>query len=107
MKIDWKLMWEVYVPTMMNGKPIKTKYHKEWDKVVREIAGGLSIAAPVKGQYLGEEDEEVQEERIIPVRIACSSNEIQDILRFTLQHYNQEAVLCHKVSDEAIIVTKD
>jgi len=39
-----KEMWEILVPTLhANGKPIKTRYHKVWDKKVIEITGGLTV----------------------------------------------------------------
>ena len=38
-------LWEILVPTIhsSNGKPIRTRFHKVWDKKVREISGGLTI----------------------------------------------------------------
>jgi hypothetical protein len=99
-------MWEILVPTVMNDHPIRTVHHKQWDQRVRGIAGGLSIFPPLKGQYLGEGDE-LQEERVIPVRIVCNERKIEEIIRFTLSHYNQEVVLCYEISNNAILATRD
>lgn len=40
---------------------------------------------------------------MIPVRIACSREEIDKIIDITIKHYNQLAVMAYKVSDEVII----
>ena len=44
-------LYEILVPTKYgdNEKPIRTKHHKEWDKYVRKISGGLTILTPGKG----------------------------------------------------------
>lgn len=47
-----KYIWEILVPTMMNEKPVRTKHHKEWDKLVKKITGGLTIAPPGKGYWV-------------------------------------------------------
>jgi hypothetical protein len=40
---------------------------------------------------------------MIPVRIACSREQITTIIDFTLVYYDQLAVMAHKVSDEVIL----
>lgn len=40
---------------------------------------------------------------MIPVRILASREEIDKIVDFTIQYYDQEAVLCYKLSDEVIL----
>ena len=98
-------MWEILVPTIKRktGKPIKTKFHKRWDDKVREISGGLTILAPVKGQWISLENE-LFNDRMIPVRIIVKSKEdIEKIVEITLKHYEELAVLCYKVSEEVIL----
>lgn len=99
-------MYEILVPCQYNtGKPVRTKHHKEWDKVVRKITGGLTIFKPVKGQWLSSNNT-LYEERMIPVRIACTRKQIEAIMNFSLGHYRQLAMLAYLVSDEVIYIEK-
>ena len=86
-------LFEVLVPTKYGDtlKPISTKHHKNWDAVVRKISGGLTIFKPSKGQWVYDND--LSEERIIPVRVMCSENQIKQIITFTIKHYRQKAVM--------------
>ena len=98
-----KGMWEILVPTKNNeGKPYRTRYHRVWDAKVREISGGLTIMPVVKGQWL---DGAVlyHNERMIPVRIVATREEIEKIIDVTLVYYSQKAVLAYKVADEVIL----
>lgn len=98
-------LWEILVPTIFgnNNKPVSTKHHKQWDKRVRDISDGLTILKPAKGQWVDKSTNKLYEERIIPVRIACTRPEIEKIINFTIKHYRQLAVMCYKISDEVII----
>ena len=97
-------LYEILVPTIYGDtqKPISTKHHKQWDLRVRNITGGLTILSPGKGQWLN--NGELWDERVIPVRIMCSKEDIQRIVQITLQHYRQKAVMYYKVADEVEIV---
>lgn len=98
-----KLLWEILVPTISNeGKPYRTRYHRVWDAKVREISGGLTIMNPVKGQWISS-DEKLFAERMIPVRIIATKNEIENIVDMTIEYYDQLAVLAYKVSDDIIL----
>lgn len=96
-------MYEVLVPTIMNKKPVRTRHHKNWDKYVRNISKGLTILKPAKGQWLENESNELYEERVIPVRVACTRQQLEQILEFTIGHYNQIAVMAYKISNEVIM----
>ncbi len=98
-------LWEILVPTTFgdNQKPVRTKHHKQWDEKVREISGGLTILKPAKGQWVDKSSNKLYEERIIPVRVACTRQDIEKIIDFTIRHYRQIAVMCYKISDEVII----
>ena len=98
-------MYEILVPTMMTGKPVRTKHHKKWDEYVRKISGGLTILKPAKGQWLDNTDL-LHEERVIPVKIACTDKQLRQILKFTIKHYKQLAVMAYKISEEVIILHK-
>jgi predicted HAD superfamily Cof-like phosphohydrolase len=93
-----KELWEILVPCVMNGKPVRTRHHKEWDKVVRSFAGGLTILMPAKGQWIEPGTSELHEERVIPVRIACTRKQIHRIVEFTIKHYQQKAVMAYLLS---------
>lgn len=100
-------MWEILVPTVRNdGRPIRTRFHRVWDLKVREISGGLTIMAPSKGQWKSQSGEWFLE-RMIPVRILATKDQIGHIIDLTLEYYKQEAVLCYAISDNVIMKLKD
>jgi hypothetical protein len=95
-------LWEILVPTVKNeGKPFRTRYHRVWDKQVYEITGGLTILRPTKGKWVHQG--KTYEERNIPVRVACSREQLMLILKFTKEYYDQLAIMAYKISDEVII----
>lgn len=103
-------MWEILVPTVRRlspGKFYTTRYHKVWDSKVREITGGLTIMSPAKGQWLNPTTGEFFNERMIPVRILASREEMEQVINLTLKYYDQLAVLCYKISDEVILKYRD
>lgn len=97
-----KELWEILVPCAWNsGRPIRTRHHRRWDERVRAISGGLTVMKPAIGQWVNEGA--VYHERMIPVRIACTREQIQLIMDITAKHYEQLAVMAYRVSDEVII----
>ena len=99
-----KQLWEILVPTVYNsGKSVRTRHHKEWDKVVRSISGGLTIFAPVKGQWICNSTGRLFCERMIPVRIACTEKQIAKIAKFSIKHYKQLAIIVYRISDKVTI----
>jgi len=98
-------LWEVLVPCVSNeGKPFRTRHHREWDRQVRLLTGGLTIFKPALGQWVNPEDGELFKERMIPVRIMCDEATAIQIANRVKKHYNQLAVMIYRVSDMAIIV---
>jgi len=98
-------MWEILLPTERRREPGKfytTRYHRVWDGKVRAITGGLTILTPAKGQWVSP-DGKLFKERMIPVRIAATREQIEQIIDLTLEYYDQLVVICYKVSDEVII----
>lgn len=99
-------LYEILVPTKFGfpdpTRAIKTRHHKQWDKVVRSISGGLTLMTPSKGQYL--HGKELMEEKVIPVRIACEEKDMRKIVQFTLAHYRQKAVMYYELSNKVYIV---
>jgi hypothetical protein len=96
-------MWEILVPTVRNdGRPIKTRFHRVWDSKVRTITGGLTILPVSKGQWVSPNGE-LFVERMIPVRIACSHEQIEQIITMTIKYYEQLAVMAYLIADEVIL----
>lgn len=103
MTIERKL-WEILVPTVRNdGRPFRLRYHRVWDERVKAISGGLTIVAPVRGVWVSPTNEEFRE-RMIPVRIMCTRDEILSIAEMSKSYYEQEAMMVYKVADEVFIV---
>jgi hypothetical protein len=103
-------MWEILVPTerrLEPGKYYTTRYHRVWDQKVRYITGGLTIMSPARGQWINPTTNELFTDRMIPVRIVASREEIEKVIDITLKYYDQLAVLCYKISDEVIIKYKE
>lgn len=100
-------MWEILVPTVRRdgGKPYTTRYHRVWDAQVRKITGGLTVLTPAKGQWVSKEGE-LHAERMIPVRIVCTREQIETIIDITIGYYDQLAVLAYKISSEVILKHK-
>jgi hypothetical protein len=96
-------IYEILVPTIMNdGKPIRVRYHRVWDEKVRKITGGLTIVPPVKGQWVNPEGE-LFSERMIPVRVACTEEQIEEIADMTAAYYKQEAIMYYLISNQVKI----
>ncbi len=96
-------LYEILVPCQTNaGKPIRTKQHREWDRRVRRITGGLTVLPPTKGQWVSPSGE-LFAERMIPVRIAADAFQIAQIADMTAKFYDQEAIMYYKISDEITI----
>lgn len=101
-----KKLWQILVPTVRNdGRPFRLRYHRVWDSKVRELSGGLTVTPPVKGQWV-DDDGTLYAERMIPVNILATDEEIERIVDMTIQYYEQIAVMYYLVSDQAFIKRK-
>jgi len=95
--------WEILVPTTRpDGRPIKVRYHKVWDKMINGIAGGCTVLKPTKGKWVAP-DGAIFEERMIPIRIGCTKEQIDIIIDLTLEYYDQKAVIAYRISNEVIL----
>lgn len=102
-----KLLFEILIPTIRNdGRFFRKRYHKVWDKKVRQISGGLTIPTPAKGQWISKCGT-IYEERVIPVRLVCTKEEMNMIADFSAKYYEQLAIMFYKVSDDVSIVHYD
>lgn len=97
-------LWEILVPTVRNdGRPFRLRYHRVWDERVKAISGGLTIVSPVNGVWVSPSDETFKE-RMIPVRIMCTKDEIIDIAHMSKDYYEQLAIMVYLVSTEVFII---
>ncbi len=95
--------YEILVPTVSNdGKPFRTRYHRVWDEKVRAITGGLTIIPPIRGQWISSQGE-LFKERMIPVRIACSKEQMDKIAYITAEYYKQKAIMYYLISEQVTI----
>ena len=107
--MDETRLWEILVPTVRreNGKPYTTRFHRVWDAKVRGISGGLTILQPAKGQWVSPDDNELFEERMIPVRFIATEEQKDRIADMTCVYYDQLAVLCYAVGSRVTMRTLD
>jgi hypothetical protein len=97
------MLWEILVPCQTNqGKPIRTRQHKEWDRRVRRITGGLTVLSPAKGQWVSPSGK-LFCERMIQVRIAATYTQMEQVSDLTAAFYEQEAVMFYKLSNSVTI----
>lgn len=90
-------LYEILVPTVKNKcdtkkKWFSLKYHRIWDAKVRAITGGLTILPVNIGQWLNPTSGELFIERMIPVKIFATQEQIDQIADITANHYNQLAI---------------
>lgn len=114
-----KVLYEILVPTIYGDtlRPIRTAHHKNWDKRVIAITGGMTILSSARGKWTHEGVE--YPEKVIPVRVMVEEREkecprfdgskdydksqITNIIKFTLSHYRQKAVMFYVVSNNVQI----
>lgn len=91
--------WEVLVPCVRNnGRPISTRCHREFDRQLRRITGGLTVMPPVRGQWVSPSGE-LFVERMIPVRVVATEPQIEAVADLAARYYDQQAILYYRVSD--------
>ena len=95
-------LYEVLVPASFGKSRFTYEHHKEWDAFVLEIAGGLTIMRGAKGEWINPSGK-IFRDRIIPCRVACTAEQLDKIINFTIKHYDQEAVMAYRIGKEVII----
>lgn len=110
-------MWEILVPHRMgkhdkyredktlpkSNKVIHLDYHRNWDAKVRAITGGLTICKAINGQWVDTTTGKTYKEIMIPVRIACTEEQIKEIAEMTMKYYFQKAIFVSLVSEKTFI----
>jgi hypothetical protein len=82
-------LWELLVPANRN--------HKGFDEHISNCYTGSTIYPTILGYWKGEREQSV------PVRIACTDEQILEIIDFTKKYYLQEAIIAYKISSKVII----
>ena len=96
-------LYEILVPCSRNdGTPIRTRQHREWDRRVRKLTGGLTVLPPGRGQWQSPTGQ-LFSERMIPVRIATTRDVMERVADITAKFYEQEAVMFYVISTEVVI----
>lgn len=83
---------------------IAMSHHYEWDDYVRKVAGGVTIFRSAQGEWVEPETNRRYSERMIPVQVACSREDMLKIATFTKEHYNQKKVFFYEVSNRVFIL---
>lgn len=99
-------LWEVLVPTVGNdGRPFSVRHHRQWDAHVKDIAGGMTLVSPVRGSWVDPDSGHDFTERMIPVQISCTREQIIEICKETARFYDQLAVMAYLISDQTVLIT--
>jgi len=102
-----KSLWEILVPTYSNeGLEFSLEHHKKWDDKIRSLSGGLTILRTARGQWI-DPDGKLFFDKMIPVRVYCAEHEIEEIIQFTMSHYEQKAVMAYQVSSYVKLIRRD
>lgn len=101
-------MWEVLVPTHDNdGQKYPLEHHQQWDGFIQNLCGGQTLLKVARGRWVDRTSGKLYDETVIPVRIACTHEQLEQIGEFTLSHYNQIEVLTYLVSEQVIFFRAD
>lgn len=99
-------LWEILVPTISNrGRPFTVRHHRQWDAHVKALAGGMTLVQPVRGSWVEPVTGLAFTERMIPVRIMCTREQIVEICKETARFYDQLAVFATLVATETVLIT--
>ena len=102
-EISRKGLWEILVPTTRNdGRPFHTRYHRVWDREVERISGGMTLMPVANGRWTAPDGTRYAE-RMIPVRILATRDEMSRIVDYTIRYYEQLAVLAYEISSNVIL----
>ena len=95
-----KALWEILIPA------IGEESSKAWYSFVRQFSDGITILKDARGEWVSPNGITF-EDYMIPIRIICTKDEIDLIVDFTVNFFDQEAVLAYKLSDDIILRSKE
>ncbi len=97
-------VWKIYVPTRFNtGGIIPIEHHNTWDKAMSEQVGGLTLLGTVKGMWTNEYSDMFKERMIVVMLLVSNERDIPNVIKFTKEHYRQEAILIIDTHEDAYI----
>lgn len=67
------------------------KHHRIFYKFILNLSKGYSVLSELEGVWQNEKGT-IYQEKMIPVRIACTDEQIKEIAEFAKTHYEQEAI---------------
>ncbi len=84
---------EMYAKLDFNkdGTIFNKAHHGTFIRKVLTVAGGYSWLPEIDGAWVNSHCEVVKE-KMIPIRVACTDENIKEIASFAKQHYEQEAI---------------
>ncbi len=96
-------LFEILIPVSSNdGIEFGSYHHAKWDFMVVSLTGGLTRFGSVDGQWRSPSGE-IFVEKMIPVRIACTQEQIDEIADFSAKHYKQQAMMYYLISSAVTI----
>ena len=90
-------LYEILIPVADNeGRKFTTRHHRQWESIVRDMAGGLSVCPALMGQWV--DNGRVYREKMRPVRVACRVSIIRRLALLAKRHYRQLSIMYYPVS---------
>jgi len=99
-----KSLYEILIPVVANdGQTFCAEHNECWRKMVRGLCNGLTVFQQVSGEWVSPNGQ-LFAEQMVPVRVLATANDIKRISDYSAKHYQQEAIMFHKVTDHVSIV---
>lgn len=96
-------VWRIMVPEKDNcGRRFSARENLAWEDAVINISGGWTIQPLATGAWTDGEEDTVQIERMKPVDIICTDEQIKQIVNLTGHRFRQKVVLAYKISEHII-----
>jgi len=96
-------LFEILIPVADNtGKAFPSVHNRQWEKTVRDTAGGLSALPIIQGQWV--DQGKVFAEKMRPVRIACSARKIKWLAEYAKRHFSQFSIMYYPISQDVRFV---
>ena len=97
-------LYEILIPIINNrGERFSAEHHKKWNNKALKIAGKFIIMKVIKEEWINLFGKEFYKNKMIPIRISCTKNQIEKIIQITIKHYNQEVILAYIISEKALL----
>jgi len=99
-----KSLWEIMIPKNIDKHTIfHVSSHRQWNKYVEELTGGMVFFSNLDRRWISSTKTSPYFDNKIPVRIFCSKEQMDKIIDFTMQHYDQKHVIAYELSNNIIL----